>query len=121
MKHLQTADTFVRQIVKRRLLKLRKISGRDNVADILTKHVTKDVLEKHWPATGWSKHDESSAVEAKLDRVNTLADLRPTDEIVRKHVQRETRVTTNLAVSMSKGRESIDPSNESERTTTIGP
>ena len=102
MKHLEMADAFIRQIVKRRLVKLRKIPGGENVADILTKHVSKEVLDKHWNATGWKQHEESSAVVAKLERVNRLCDIKPTDDIVRAHQEKQRQATMSQGVALSR-------------------
>ena len=101
MRHLETAEAFIRQIVKRRLVKLRKIPGGDNTSDILTKHVTKEVLNKHWATTGWGDHGESKAVEAKLERINMLSDLHPTEDIVAKHVAAQTKAVVDFSLSMA--------------------
>ena len=103
MRHLETADAFIRQIVKRRLLKLRKIPGGENAADILTKHVNKEVLAKHWPATGWTQHEESTATIAHLERMNKLCDLLPTDAIVKAHAEMQRKQIIDCGVSMAKG------------------
>ena len=105
MKHLEMADAFIRQIVKRRLVKLRKIPGGENVADILTKHVSKEVLDKHWNATGWRQHEESSAIVAKLERVNRLCDIKPTDDIVKAHQEKQRQATLSQGVALSRAHE----------------
>ena len=105
MKHLEMADAFIPQIVNRRLVKLRKIPRGENVADILRKHVTKEVLDTHWKATGWTQHEESSAIVAKLERVNRLCDIKPTDDIVKAHQEKQRQATMSQGVAFSRVQE----------------
>ena len=47
IRHLATADLWVQDRIKKGDFALVKVSGADNPADILTKHVDRTILEKH--------------------------------------------------------------------------
>ena len=52
VRHLATADLWVQDHVRNGDFVLNKIAGADNPADILTKNVTRELLEKHCSAMG---------------------------------------------------------------------
>ena len=52
IRHLHTADLWVQDRLKTGDFTLTKVPGSDNPADILTKHVTKDVMMKHMKNMG---------------------------------------------------------------------
>ena len=47
VRHLDTRELWIQERVARGDLVLRKVSGAENIADILTKHVTRSVLDQH--------------------------------------------------------------------------
>ena len=47
LRHLHVADLWIQDRVRRGDFRLTKIPGADNPADMLTKHVSKDVMRKH--------------------------------------------------------------------------
>ena len=53
MRHLVAADTFIRRILKAKQGLAKKIHTKDNIADLLSKHVSKEVLDTLMPKTGW--------------------------------------------------------------------
>ena len=53
MRHLRACETFIKQMVKRRLCSLCKIGTKENVGDLLTKHVSRQVLDVLVTRTGW--------------------------------------------------------------------
>ena len=52
IRHLAVADLWVQDKVRAKDFGLHKVAGAQNPADILTKHVSKDVLQKHLPSFG---------------------------------------------------------------------
>ena len=50
--HLATADLWVQDRVRRGDFKLTKVQGSENPSDILTKHVTRDIMMKHMRRMG---------------------------------------------------------------------
>ena len=84
MKHIGHMDSFIKQVVKNKLIKLRHTPGVDNSADLLTKHVTVDVLNKLGPETGFQKLP-APPIPAKLTAVNTVEDLEAPEELVKEH------------------------------------
>ena len=67
--------------------------------------MTKEVQDKHWNVTGWTQHEESSAIVAKLERVNKLRDIRPTDDIVKAHQEKQRQATLSQGVAPSRAHE----------------
>ena len=51
-RHVELRHFWIQELIKDGLLQIKKIAGVDNCADILTKYVTGDTLEKHLEATG---------------------------------------------------------------------
>ena len=47
IRHLHVADLWIQDRLQRKDFSLTKVLGADNPADILTKHVPKDILMKH--------------------------------------------------------------------------
>ena len=52
MKHVQTKYLFLQELVRDKLIILVKIDTKLNVADVLTKNVTREILERHKRAMG---------------------------------------------------------------------
>ena len=53
MRHLKGCDAFIKQLVKRKVVRLEKIGTKENAGDILTKHVSKDVIIALTHKTGY--------------------------------------------------------------------
>ena len=84
MKHVTHMDSFVKQVVKNRLVKLRHTPGVDNLADLLTKHVSAEVLGKLDPETGFKKLSKP-APPIPLTALNTIEDLEAPEQLVESH------------------------------------
>ena len=54
IRHLATADLWVQDRVRRGHFKLMKVLGSENPADLLTKHISKDVMMRHMERIGIS-------------------------------------------------------------------
>ena len=52
VRHLHTADLWVQDRLRKRDFALTKVLGADNPADLLTKHVPRDVMRKHMELVG---------------------------------------------------------------------
>ena len=52
IRHLHVADLWVQDRLKRGYFSLTKVAGSDNPADILTKHVSRDIMLKHMKNMG---------------------------------------------------------------------
>ena len=52
IRHLHVADLWVQDRLKRGDFTLTKVAGSDNPADILTKHVSRDIMLKHMTNMG---------------------------------------------------------------------
>ena len=52
VRHLATADLWMQDRIRKNDFSLEKILGADNPADMLTKHVSRDLLEKHMLTLG---------------------------------------------------------------------
>ena len=61
IRHLHVADLWVQDRVKRGDFILTKVAGSDNPADILTKHVPRDLMAKHMKFMGISPEDGRAA------------------------------------------------------------
>ena len=47
MRHLMTAAAYVKEVVRRRMVRMVKETSQRNRADVLTKHVKREVLDRH--------------------------------------------------------------------------
>jgi hypothetical protein len=65
MKHMEAADMFVQQLTSTGQMKSSKCAGVDNFADPLTKHIPRDILEKH--KTNMGIIDLSGDLVASID------------------------------------------------------
>ena len=54
-RHLHASDLWIQDRLKRGDFTLSKIAGSENPADILTKHVSRDLLAKHMETIGLSR------------------------------------------------------------------
>ena len=52
IRHLATADLWVQDRVRRGDFKLTKVLGTENPADMLTKHISRDVMLRHMERVG---------------------------------------------------------------------
>ena len=50
IRHLHVSDLWIQDRLKTGDFKLSKVAGADNPADMLTKHVTKDIMRRHMEA-----------------------------------------------------------------------
>ena len=57
VRHLATADLWMQDRIRKGDFRLEKILGADNPSDILTKHVTRDLISKHMVTLGLSYED----------------------------------------------------------------
>jgi hypothetical protein len=65
MKHVQTKYLFLQELVRNKMVNLVKIDTKLNVADVLTKNVTKEILERHKRTLGlWAPAKEFGEVSA---------------------------------------------------------
>jgi hypothetical protein len=53
MKHLDVETLWLQEVVKNKEVELNKIAGEENMADLLTKHLSRAVLERHVAAIGF--------------------------------------------------------------------
>ena len=72
-------DYITAEAIRRKLLKDRKVDGKPLVADVLTKHVDAQTLERHLPNMGLGSWERLGANYelAKLRQINTLKDIKP--------------------------------------------
>jgi len=75
MRHLLAADTFVRHILKSKQGVTRKIPTSKNLADLLSKHVSRQTLESLLPGTGWGPVDLEDFRIVDLKKINNIKDL----------------------------------------------
>ena len=52
IRHLHTADLWVQDRIRKGDFALTKIPGNDNPADMLTKHISRDIMKKHMESIG---------------------------------------------------------------------
>ena len=52
VRHIDVRELWIQERVQRGDFELVKVRGEDNVADILTKHVPRDILDKHLKSIG---------------------------------------------------------------------
>jgi len=52
MGHLDVAELWLQEAIRNRRFCIKKVAGADNTSDILTKHVPKDLSEKHCASLG---------------------------------------------------------------------
>ena len=57
IRHLHVSDLWIQDRLKTGDFKLTKVAGTDNPADILTKHVTRDILKRHMDMMGLCPED----------------------------------------------------------------
>ena len=76
LRHLETSEMFIKEAVRRKLVKLRKVKSCDNVADIHTKHVDAETLARFKADIGFGTVPPSATYRlVKLERVNDFDDL----------------------------------------------
>ena len=99
MRHLRVADSFVRLVLKTKLARSRKIDTKENPSDLLTKHVTKQVLDTLLEKTGWHEVTEAFRTVA-VKQVNKLNDIKDSREIEKKHRDNEKVRVSNLGQTL---------------------
>ena len=52
MRHLDVAELWLQEAVRNKRFRIKKVPGADNTSDILTKHVAKDLCERHCASLG---------------------------------------------------------------------
>jgi hypothetical protein len=83
MKHLELAAYAIKEMVRRRMLKVEHQDGIENSADIHTKHVTKAVLDKFMPVIGRRPRQADDVGQMIVQRrINTIDQIRKADKIV---------------------------------------
>eukprot|EP00973_Karenia_brevis_P069001 9591646-Karenia_brevis.AAC.1 len=58
VRHLDVADLWVQDRVRSKEIRIRKIAGTENPPDILTKHVSREVLDYHVSGIGLRRAQE---------------------------------------------------------------
>ena len=72
IRHLATSDLWIQEKLRDGIFVLEKVEGKNNVADILTKHVDRATLERHVQAMGL-KHEHGRAQSAPtLDHTSAM-------------------------------------------------
>ena len=67
VRHLATADLWVQERLRSGDVKLEKVAGVDNPADILTKHVDRPLLRKHLLQLGLQAEEGRAGLAPTLD------------------------------------------------------
>jgi hypothetical protein len=75
MRHLMVSAMYVKELVRRRFVRLQKIDTRANVSDIFTKHVSSETLEKLLPGVGLSDEQPPPNQQVSLEKLNCLDDV----------------------------------------------
>ena len=102
MRHLKGCDAFIKQLVKRKVVRLEKIGTKENAGDLLTKHVSKDVIIALTHKTGYRArhlHEMEARIE-KLVCMNTAADLKSADLLVLAHEQKSSADAQNAGLQL---------------------
>ena len=68
IRHLHVSDLWIQDRLKRGDFSLSKIAGADNPADLLTKHVSRELLVKHMAAMGICREDGRAASAPELSQ-----------------------------------------------------
>jgi hypothetical protein len=66
LRHLDTSYLWIQQVSAEKKLKYGKVDGKDNVADIMTKNVGKELSEKHCKSMGFEQRDGRHAKSPTL-------------------------------------------------------
>ena len=67
IRHLHTADLWVQDRLRRKDFDLTKVLGTDNPADLLTKHVPRDIMRKHMEFMGLVSEGGRAASAPTID------------------------------------------------------
>jgi len=110
MRHVRACESFIRSLVKRRLVKVKKIPTKDNTSDLLTKHVKTEVLNYLLPNTGYRKllEDELAKPSAEMTRINDIKVLKDAAWLVEAHEKRMTEKARAVAIAQSTQDEQTD-------------
>ena len=68
MKHVQLRQLFLQELVRLKRISLVKIHTNDNVADMLTKYLAKDALERHKKNIGLKTMSKDSGSISTMGR-----------------------------------------------------
>ena len=102
MRHLRACDTFIKSIVKQKLLQLKKIGTQENTADILTKHVKRETFDRLLKDTGYRARLQGELfVPAELRQLNTIDQLECADLLVKMHTEKTDALVKDRALSLS--------------------
>ena len=55
VRHLEVRELWLQDRVAKGELQVKKVRGEDNLADILTKHVGREILDKHMTSAGYER------------------------------------------------------------------
>ena len=104
LKHLRGCESFIRALVKQRIIHPRKIDTKENLADALTKHITVETARRLIPRMGWRPlvPSEINASVVKMTRSNQINSLEATDGIVQAHEARCHERAVNTGATMGK-------------------
>ncbi len=54
-RHLEVRELWLQDRVAKGELEIRKVRGEDNLADVLTKRVSRDILDRHTQSAGYER------------------------------------------------------------------
>ncbi len=67
VRRLETRELWLQEKVARGYVEIRKVKGEENVADVLSKHVSREILDRHMAATGHERRGGRHPVSPALD------------------------------------------------------
>ena len=67
IRHLATADLWVQDRLRAKDFTLEKVSGHDNIADLLTKHLDRPTLLRHLDSMGLVQEECRSALAPHIE------------------------------------------------------
>ena len=101
MRHLKSAQSFIKQVVKDKLVSLVKIGTDENTSDLLTKHTNAETLKRLIGATGYRMKLASECVEPeRLERVNRIDQLESADVLVKLHEETQANRVAAQAIDL---------------------
>eukprot|EP00971_Amphidinium_carterae_P049813 981957-Amphidinium_carterae.2 len=73
MRHLGIGECFIKEAAHHKLFTLCKVPGKQNAADVLTKHVDRETRLRHCAKTGFSnEYKRSEFKEVEVERINDI-------------------------------------------------
>jgi hypothetical protein len=67
VRHIDVATLWVQEKVANGEVKVQKVPGTENLADVLTKHVDRSTLDKHLTSMGFTRHYDRHSIMPKLE------------------------------------------------------